>query len=51
MLLTLLRNILTAKVVDKSFYVDDCLTDADTVEQAIETQQLQELFSKAKFLL
>ena len=32
--------------------MDDCLTGADTVERAIETQQqLQELISKAKFLL
>ena len=43
---------LAAKLVDESFHVDDCLTGADTVEQAIEThQQLQELFSKAEFLL
>jgi hypothetical protein len=43
---------LAAKVVNESFYVNDCLTGADTVEQAIEThQQLQELFSKAEFLL
>jgi hypothetical protein len=43
---------LAAKVMNESFYVDDCLTGADTVEQAIEThQQLQELFSKAEFLL
>ena len=27
---------LAAKVVDESFYVDDCLTGADTVEEAIE---------------
>ena len=29
---------LAAKVVDESFYVDDCLTGADTVEEAIELQ-------------
>ena len=27
---------LAAKSVDESFYVDDCLTGADTVEEAIE---------------
>ena len=43
---------LATKVVNESFYVNDCLTGADTVERAIEThQQLQELFSKAEFLL
>ena len=43
---------LASKIVNESFYVDDCLTGADTVERAIEThQQLQELFSKAEFLL
>ena len=43
---------LAMKVVNDSFYVDDCLTGADSVEQAIEThRQLQELFSKAEFLL
>lgn len=28
---------LAAKVVNESFYGDDCITGADTVEQAIET--------------
>ena len=41
---------LAAKSVDESFYVDDCLTGADTVEEAIELQ-LQSLFSKGDFLL
>ena len=27
---------LAAKSVDESFYVDDCLTGADTIEEAIE---------------
>lgn len=41
-----------AKVVNNSFYVDDCLAGADSVEQGIEThKQLQKLFSKAEFLL
>ena len=43
---------LTTRVVNDSFYVDDCPTGADTVEQTIEThQQLQEFFSKAEILL
>ena len=41
-----------AQVVDKSFYVDDCLTGADSIPEAIELQgQLQSLFSKGGFLL
>ena len=40
------------KIVNDSFYVDDCLTGADSVEQAVVThQQLQDLFSEAEFLL
>ena len=47
-----LKYPLAAKIVDESFYVDDALTGADTVEEAIETQtQLQGLFSQAGFLL
>ena len=43
---------MASKVVDKSFYVDDCLTGSDSVEEGIELQhQLQELFSEADFLL
>ena len=38
--------------VEKSFYVDDGLTGADSVEEAIQLQkQLQELFSRGGFLL
>ena len=41
-----------AEVVEKSFYVDDGLTGADSVQEAIELQrQLQELFSKGGLLL
>ena len=41
-----------AKVVEESFYVDDCLTGADTVEEGIVLQgQLRNLFSEADFLL
>ena len=41
-----------AKVVEESFYVDDGLTGADTVTDAIKLQiQLQDLFSKGGFLL
>ena len=41
-----------AKVVDKSFYVDDCLTGADSIAEAIKLQtQLHSLFSKGGFLL
>ena len=40
------------QTVDKSFYVDDCLTGADLKEDAIELhRQLQNLFSKGGFLL
>ena len=43
---------LAEKIVDDSFYVDDALTGADSVEQAIEAQsQLQGLFSQAGFVL
>ncbi len=43
---------LAAEVVKKSFYVDDGLTGADSVQEAIELQgQLQDLFSKGDFLL
>lgn len=38
--------------MDELFYVDDGLTGADSVEEAIELQaQLQNLFSQAGFLL
>ena len=41
-----------AKVVEDSFYVDDGLTGADSIQDAIELQkQLQELFMKGGFLL
>ena len=41
-----------AKVVEKSFYVDDCLTGADSIEGAIDLQrELQGLFDKGGFLL
>ena len=43
---------IAAKVVDESFYVDDCLIGANSVEEGIELQsQLQNLFSEADFLL
>ncbi len=43
---------LAVDVVDKSFYVDDCLSGADTPEQAIELHhQLMKLFERGKFLL
>ena len=39
---------MAAKVVNDAFYVDDCLTGADTIEEAIELQrQLLGLFSEA----
>ena len=42
---------LAASTVERSFYVDDCLTGADSVEEAITLQrQLQELFLKGGFL-
>ena len=41
-----------AKIVNDSFYVDDDLTGADLVEEAISLQcQLQELFSHGGFTL
>lgn len=41
-----------ASAVGKSFYVDNNLTGADSVEEAVQLQtQLQELFSKGGFLL
>ena len=43
---------LAARAVNESFYVDDCLSGADTIDEAVELQQqLQGLFSKAGFLL
>ena len=43
---------LTAKVVKEAFYIDDCLTGANSIEEGIELHlQLQELFAKADFLL
>ena len=41
-----------AVAVDKCLYVDDCLSGADTVEEAVKLQvELQSLFGEAKFLL
>ena len=41
-----------AKAVMESFYVDDTLTGANSVDEAIKLQkELQELFSKGDFLL
>ena len=43
---------LAAKVVDEAFYVDDCLTGANSIEEGIKLRhQLQELLAKADFLL
>jgi len=43
---------LAAATVDKSLYVDDCLTGADIIEEAANLQaELQGLFGEAKFLL
>ena len=43
---------LAVKAVEESFYVDDGLTGAETIEGAIELQvQLQDLFARAGFLL
>ena len=43
---------LAVKTVDKAFYVDDCLTGADSIEEGVELRcQLQALFSKGDFLL
>ena len=41
-----------AVAVEKSFYVDDSLTGANPIEEAVEMQkQLQDLFSRGGFLL
>ena len=46
------RYPLAAAVVEKSLYVDDCLTGADTTEHAAQLQtELQALFNEAHFLL
>ena len=43
---------LAIKAVEESFYVDDCLMGADSVEEAIKMQtQVQVIFSQAGFLL
>ena len=43
---------MATKVVERSFYVDDCLTGADDIKTAIMLQQqLQDLFSHSAFLL
>ena len=43
---------LASQAVKESFYVDDGLTGADTIEMAIQLQQqLQKLFDKGGFLL
>ena len=43
---------LAVKAVHESFYVDDCLTGAESISEATKLQrQLQELFSKGGFLL
>ena len=43
---------LITKVVEDCFYVDDCLTGADSLEEGIELhRQLQESFLEAQFLL
>ena len=43
---------LAAEAVNNDFYVDDCLTGADSIEEAIELQhQLQSLFTEADFIL
>ena len=43
---------LAAKAVDDPFYVDDGLTGADSIDQAIKLHhQLQGLFDKGRFLL
>ena len=47
-----LGNPQAVDAVEKSFYVDDGLTGADTVEKAIELQrQLQDFFAQGGFLL
>ena len=41
-----------ANVVNTSFYVDDCLTGANSIEEAVELQrQLHGIFAKGEFLL
>ena len=41
-----------AAVVEEAFYVDDCLTGAETPEEAIRLRvELQELFNEAQFVL
>ena len=46
------RYPLAAKVVEENFYVDDCLTGAETPEETILLRnELQELFNKAHFIL
>ena len=43
---------LASHTIKKSLYVDDCLTGADSVEEAAELQvDLQQLFGRAQFLL
>ncbi len=43
---------LAAKAVDDSFYVDDGLTGADSIDQAVKLHhELQSLFTKGGFLL
>ena len=43
---------MSAKVVDSSFFVDDVLTGADSVDETITLQrQLQEIFKRAGFTL
>ena len=43
---------LAAAVVEEAFYVDDCLTGAETPEEAIRLRvELQELFNEAQFVL
>ena len=43
---------LAAKVVEDCFYVDDCLTGADTVDRAILLyHQLLDIFNRGGFLL
>ena len=46
------KNPQAAAVVEKSFYVNDGLTGADSIEEAVELQkQVQDLFSSGGFLL
>ena len=43
---------LAAKVVEQAFYVDDCLTGVDSIEEGIELcRQLRELFARGDFVL